>query len=141
MIERHVVHSIINYIPTKDDPQRATGRSTGLALKYIAEAYNNIGQPVKIVDHHLSQNANKNLMALVRDMISALGLSGWTFDWVNVQLTYGANHRNVDFPFTIRGMTPDHRKIELRSTSMHDAIQVVNTINLVSIKIDYEPKE
>lgn len=56
------------------DPERMTGRSTAQALHYLSMAINNPGTPVQIIDHHGSNQANINLMNLIFDIASTLGL-------------------------------------------------------------------
>lgn len=72
---------------------RRTGRSTGLALKYIADAYNRPGFTFPIADHLQSGKnhvANRLLMNTINKMIFDLKLSGFIFDTMKNTMEYRA---------------------------------------------------
>ncbi|QQO90838.1 hypothetical protein [Pseudomonas phage Misse] len=53
---------------------RATGLTTIIALRAIALAMANVGEPVKLTDHHDSPGARCNLKEQVNKMLSQLDL-------------------------------------------------------------------
>ena len=53
---------------------RMTGRSTALAFRYIAEAIRTPGQPIEIVDHLGTYEANKVLSMTIWGIIEKTGL-------------------------------------------------------------------
>lgn len=77
----HTPEFVANYIAYGGGhPQeRRTGRSTALALKYIAEAIENPRQPVQIRDHHDVLRAHRDLFERVREMVRQLGLEHMVF--------------------------------------------------------------
>lgn len=80
----HPLHSadfIERYRDFAGEPlqERRTGRSTALALKYIAEAIQNPRKPVQIKDHHDSALAHRRLFQVTREMVKRLDLQNMVF--------------------------------------------------------------
>lgn len=53
---------------------RMSGKSTSLALEYIAEAINSPGRKIKVKDHVGTEQSNKNLLRVVLHICSTLEL-------------------------------------------------------------------
>ena len=53
---------------------RRTGRSTALAFRYISEAIANPGKPIRIFDHHGTNEADRMLAGMIGDIIHKTGL-------------------------------------------------------------------
>lgn len=58
---------------------RRTGRTTALALQYIAKAIQEPRKWHEPKDHHDSLMMREHLTALCRDMVNKLGLEGFVF--------------------------------------------------------------
>lgn len=56
------------------DTDRRTGRSTALAFRYISEAIANPGKPIRIFDHHGTNEADKMLAQMIGEIIEKTGL-------------------------------------------------------------------
>ncbi|AUO78195.1 hypothetical protein RsoPWF2_32 [Ralstonia phage vRsoP-WF2] len=69
------------------DAERATGRSTAIALSLLGKAIANPGVAVQIREHHGTRPADESLMRLMRDMVFRLGLKGMTFSQ-NLTVTF-----------------------------------------------------
>lgn len=67
------------YHPDRYDENRCSGRSTALALDYIAMALQNSGTWYKVEDHHGTTLANDHLFALVRATVHKLDLKHFEF--------------------------------------------------------------
>lgn len=74
MVMRHML-STGEYFPQ----ERCTGRSTALALEFVAKAIRNPHEWVVITDHHDSAPSNNLLASTCRDIIAALGLRHFQF--------------------------------------------------------------
>lgn len=59
--------------------ERATGRSTVLALRAIADAIEKAGEKVDVRDHHGTATADEHLMHMVQGMVEKLGLRDFRF--------------------------------------------------------------
>ena len=77
------------------DPDRCTGRSTVLALNFLAQAIRQPERPVKIVDHHGTRYANEELRRIMQDMVIRLGFMHMVFTADTVKFT-----RHVGFSQT-----------------------------------------
>lgn len=81
----HPLHSpemIMDYMLNTGEywPQeRCTGRSTALALEYLAKAIRNPGVRFHVRDHHDSTVAHRCLATVVRDFAIMLGLEHMQF--------------------------------------------------------------
>lgn len=53
---------------------RATGKTTALAFKYISEALANPGKRIKIKDHYPTTQADRHLLSAIRSLIEINGL-------------------------------------------------------------------
>lgn len=77
------------------DQNRRTGRSTALALKYIADAYAKPYTPIKVIDHEQSNgmpatmDSNRVLSLKVFSMIDALGLKHFRCNGSQHTVTFG----------------------------------------------------
>lgn len=70
---------------------RRTGRSTALALQYIADSYNRPRFTYIIKDHlqHGENHvANRNLLNQINEMVNNLGLNGFVFNRPKNTLEY-----------------------------------------------------
>ncbi|MGE4519199.1 MAG: hypothetical protein AB7E04_06810 [Desulfobacteraceae bacterium] len=67
---------------------RGTGRSLGLAYKYIGEAMTNPEKPILITDHFNNINSHKGLVNTVKEVINKNGLKYLTVDFNKRTITY-----------------------------------------------------
>lgn len=67
-------------IDVKDVVTRRTGRTLGLAYHYIGFAMTNPEQRVKVVDHHGTRNADKDLLRVISRIIDENGLEYFELD-------------------------------------------------------------
>ena len=56
-IRNQMISELIEETIMKNDPQRATGRTTGLMLQALGEAVENPGTEVEFIDHHPQNHA------------------------------------------------------------------------------------
>jgi hypothetical protein len=67
---------------------RRSGRTTALALHYIATAMLQTGKPVKINDHVNHRKAHESCFRMVQDIIRKLELKCFIFNRRDLILTY-----------------------------------------------------
>lgn len=65
--------------------ERGTGRSTAQALGYIAEAVRNPFRKIVVVDHRGTAVANRELLHIIRRMVSSLRLEHFVFTNETIQ--------------------------------------------------------
>lgn len=68
---------------------RRTGRSTAYALRLISDAILQPGQPIRIIDHYGTHEANRMLATMIMDIIEKTGLQYLTINRANLTLTFG----------------------------------------------------
>lgn len=68
--------------------ERRTGRTTVLALQYIAQAMQQPHEPVYVKDHYVSENANRCLIHTMQDMVDKLGLDFFVFSGARNTVTF-----------------------------------------------------
>lgn len=64
---------------------RATGRSTALALKLVVAAIENPGKELTVEDHHPTRYSHESVLKKAREIAHFLGLHGW--EWNSANLT------------------------------------------------------
>lgn len=67
---------------------RRTGKSTALALRYIADAIENPSKPIKIIDHTDIHTANVLLFNNIVTMLNDLNLQYIEFNNKNLTITF-----------------------------------------------------
>ena len=67
---------------------RATGKSTGLAHKFISEAILSPEKPVRIHDHYGTKHSDGFLFLKIRDICYELGLDWMEFNRGGLTITY-----------------------------------------------------
>jgi len=68
---------------------RRTGRSTAYAFKLISEAIFHPGQPIRIIDHYGTHEANKMLAQMIMRIIEQTGLNYLEINKATLTLTFG----------------------------------------------------
>ena len=73
----------------QENADRRTGRSTAYAFRLISEAILHPGQPIRIVDHYGTHEANKMLANMTWGIIKKTGLQHLSINQANLTLTFG----------------------------------------------------
>lgn len=73
----------------QENADRRTGRSTAYAFRLISEAILHPGQPIRIIDHYGTHEANRMLAKTTWDIIEKTGLQYLTINQANLTLTFG----------------------------------------------------
>jgi hypothetical protein len=73
----------------EQNADRRTGRSTAYAFRLISEAILHPGQPIRIIDHYGTHEANRMLAKMTGDIIEKTGLQYLTINQANLTLTFG----------------------------------------------------
>lgn len=73
--------------PTEDE-LRGTGRSTALALHYLALAIRDPGHPVTVKDHHDTRASDGHLLSRMTGLAMMMGLQFLVFDSTRLTVTY-----------------------------------------------------
>lgn len=77
-VNRDIVRNCLETgAPLRLAADRAVGRTTILALRYVAQAIEQCGQPVEIRDHWGTHMADVALTDQCGDIVQALGLRGF----------------------------------------------------------------
>lgn len=71
------------------DSDRATGRSTILALGYIQAAMQRPYATIQVQDHHATAPADRELFYTIRGMVDRLGLKHFVFTQHNNSMRFG----------------------------------------------------
>lgn len=71
------------------DMKRRSGRSTIIALRTIALAMENPGRALRIMDHAGTSKADQFLMAMIQDMVNAMGFEHFIFDRSRCTIKFG----------------------------------------------------
>lgn len=79
------------------DTERMTGRTTLLALQFIAEALSKPHEVIEVRDHHPTTNSHTMLVKLIHDMTTKLGLKGFLCN---------PSRLTIQFTVTISAPTP-----------------------------------
>jgi len=83
-----MAHNLIVNGNLRGVANRQTGRSTALALYYIARAIENPGSEIVVRDHHDSDAAHELLRDRIREIIHKLGLQGFTFSQTAIRCDF-----------------------------------------------------
>jgi len=68
---------------------RRTGRSTAYAFRLISEAILHPSQPIRIIDHYGTHEANKMLAQMIMNIIEQTGLNYLEINIATLTLTFG----------------------------------------------------
>jgi hypothetical protein len=79
-------HYANNLVPV--DWRRGTGRSTVLALRYVARALSEPGKVITIFDHYPTRAADRMLMDMCKDVCARMELEGFVFNAARVTITF-----------------------------------------------------
>lgn len=88
----HTVEFLVQQIQntgTYPNPERATGRTTLLALKAIVAALESPHKVIHVRDHHDTMNSHKELIRLIHDLTRMLGLVGFHCSPSMLTVTFG----------------------------------------------------
>lgn len=67
---------------------RCRGTTTAIAFRMIGEAMLCPNQPIQIIDHYRSHEADRYLMETIKDIIYKLELEGFKFDKTRMTFTF-----------------------------------------------------
>lgn len=88
---------------------RCTGKSTALALKYIADAIENPNKRIVVKDHYGTQEADRYLLRKAQEVVEMLDLKEIKFNTVNNTILFNL-YSDVDEYIEVNGQL--YKKVE-----------------------------